>query len=616
MSEETKMKATLSRRAFVMAGVGTATFGVFSTRLYYLQIVKSQDYAALSEKNRFNFNLLAPSRGRILDRYGSPLATNKQDYRLVMVPEQVDNIPLVLSKLSNVINISKTRLEQIEKDIKKNPKFVPILIAEHLDWDVFAELNLKTPELPGVIPMSGEGRSYNYDGVFSHILGYVGKAGPEDVKADNDPLLRQPSFRIGKTGVEASQEKILRGKSGKLKVEVNAVGRIVREWPNPEGAATAGEDVWLTLDADLQVYSAKLFEEDSGGLAVIDVMTGELRTLLSMPTFDSNLFVSGISQKALDKLNSDERRPQYNKVVGGGYPPASTYKMAVMLAGLEQGVIDPTEKIFCTGKVNVGNRDFHCWRRKGHGSMDLADSLKQSCDVYYYEISQRLDMSKMRETVMKLGLGQIFNLGIAGQISGVVPDNEWKRARLGQSWRTGDSLNASIGQGFVLATPLQLATMTARIANGRKAISPRLVIDQNEILQSDLGLNEQHLNLVQRAMLSVCEEPGGTAFNGEGLNLEGVQLAGKTGTGQVRGISARERASGVLSNRVLPWHLRDHSIFVGYAPFDAPRFAAAAIVEHGGSGAGRAATIVRKVLRRALINDGIAEKYDFSSDGI
>ena len=605
----------LTRRALCLGAGGVGVFGVLSSRLYYLQVLKAENYTAMSEDNRFNYNIVVPSRGRILDRNGVELAVNRQNYRVVIVPEQIKDLDFTLHQISENIPLSAKTLDRIKTDIRQNPKFVPIMIEDNLEWDVFAALNMKTPDLPGVVPQVGEGRAYPFNGIFAHTLGYVGRAGPDDIEKDKDPLLLQPTFRIGKTGVELAADRKLRGRSGKLKVEVNAVGRIIREWPDPANQSVPGEDVWLTLDSELQQYASEQFDQDSGGVAVIDVMTGELRTLLSMPAFDGNLFVSGLTQADMDRMNSDEQRPQFNKVLGGGYPPASTFKMTTMLAGLQHGYINPRERIICTGKVRVGNRQFHCWQRRGHGPMNLRDSLKHSCDVYFYEIAQRMDMSLIKGMALKLGLGQRYDIGVAGQTTGIIPDNDWKQKRLGQGWRTGDSLNAVIGQGFVLATPLQLAVMAARIANGEKALTPTLMINENLPDFDNLAISRDHLDIIRDAMWSVCEEPGGTAYRPYALGLGKIQMAGKTGTGQVRGISASERASGVLHNRELPWKLRDHSIFVGYAPYDAPRFAVGVIVEHGGSGSGRAATIARSLLKRALERDGFGQKTQAPDQG-
>jgi len=479
--------------------------------------------------------------------------------------------------------------------------------------------------LPGIVSEAGQGRAYPENGVFSHVLGYIGRAGDRDIKNDEDPLLRQPTFRIGKTGVESSQEKTLRGAAGKLKVEVNARGRIVREWPDAETRATPGQDVWLTLDAELQEFAAKQFAtedegDDSGGVCLIDVITGELRTLLSMPTFDANLFVSGLTQSDMDRLNSDPKRPQYNKVIAGGYPPASTYKMVVMLAALETGLINPNVSVFCTGKVELGNRNFHCWKRRGHGKVNMRDALKQSCDSYFYEISQVIGIDVIADVARRLGLGQTYDISIGGGISGIVPDNAWKQKNRQSSWRTGDTLNASIGQGFVLATPIQLAVMTARLANSIHAVTPNLVIGESLSAFEPLDFDPAHLAFVRDAMWSVTSEVGGTAYRprpfGDDPVFTGIEMAGKTGTGQVRGISTAERLSGIRSNKRLPWRLRDHSIFVGFAPYDHPRFAIGTIVEHGGSGAKRAANISRAILGEALRRDGLKRSDDVETGAL
>ena len=595
----------ISRRSALLGIGGLGAFSVLASRLYYLQVVRSEDYMVLSDKNRFNFNTVLPERGRILDRFGIPLATNKQDFRLVLVPERIKDVDMALERINRILPLSQPTRKRIKREIKNKAKFIPVLVDEHIEWPVFSKLNISLPDLPGVIPLEGKGRNYPHNGTFAHVLGYVGKPSPAAMQKDKDTLLRQPTFRMGKTGIEQSHDTILRGKAGRKKVEVNAFGRTVREWNDDKIPATPGKDVWLTLDSKLQTYAAELFGEESGGIAVMDVTTGELRTLLSMPTFDGNLFVSGLSSKQFKKMDSDPRRPQFNKVIGGGYPPASTFKMSVMLAALEYKVIEPEEQIFCTGKVHLGNRDFHCWKRRGHGLMTMHDALQQSCDVYFYEIIQRLGMEKVKPFAEKLGLGKKYQLGLGGQARGVIPDPEWKKAKIGTSWRTGDSLNASIGQGFVLSTPLQLAVMAGRIANGKTAVSPFIVVGDELLKQEALDINPEHLLLVQNAMHAVCEVPHGTAYKPGGLGIPGVEMAGKTGTGQVRGISAAERRTGVLKNKKLPWKLRDHSIFVGYAPYDNPRFSAGVIVEHGGSGAKLAANLCRKVLGKALERDGI-----------
>ncbi len=607
MSDNDDHKAMLTRRTAMLSAGGGTVFSILAARLYYLQVTRSQDYQALSENNRFNYKITLPSRGAIRDRFGEDIAVNKQNYRVLIVPEQVDDLHETLNAIGGVIELSDSQKNRIVQDSRRHARFVPVVVDGFLSWEEFTRVNLRLPDLPGVVPDVGERRYYPSGDEFSHILGFVGRAGPGDIKEDDDPMLLQPTFYIGKTGVEAAVDKTLRGASGELKVEVNARGRIVREFPNPETQAQSGQDVWLTINKTMQSKAAELFGEESGGAAVMDVQTGEVHTLISMPGFDNNLFVSGLTQSDMDRMNSDEKRPQFNKVIGGGYPPASTFKMTVMLAALESGLIDPAETVYCNSRYPLGNRVFNCWKRRGggHGAMNMFNALKHSCDIYFYDIIRKVGMDKLRETALRLGLGQVFDLGISGQINGIVPDDAWKRGQLGEPWRTGDSLNASIGQGFVLVTPLQLAVMTARIANGAKSVSPYLVIKDKAPQFPDLGFNPEHLAFIQSAMRAVTEEPGGTAYAPNALGLRGLEMAGKTGTGQVRGISAAERATRIRNNRELPWKLRDHSIFVGYAPFDAPRYSVGVIVEHGGSGAKKAPAIARGLLRYALQKDGL-----------
>ncbi len=617
MSSQNKTdKNLITRRTAILSAGGVGVFGVLVARLYQLQVLQAENYRTLSDNNRFNFNMLMPERGEIRDRFGIALARNVQNFRLIMIPERTAEIDKTLDRVSRISSISTRQRERIKKDIQQNPKFVPILVKDNIDWETFSALNMRLHALPGVVSEAGQGRAYPKNGVFSHVLGYIGRAGDKDIQSDDDPLLKQPTFRIGKTGVEAAEEKILRGASGQLKVEVNARGRIVREWPDPAARATPGKDVWLTLDAELQEFAARQFAtedegDDSGGVCVVDIITGELRTLLSMPTFDANLFVSGLTQTDMDRMNNDPKRPQYNKAIAGGYPPASTFKMAVMLAALESNLIEPTKTVFCSGKTKLGNRTFHCWKRQGHGRMDMRDALKNSCDTYFYEIAQVVGIDAIANVARRLGLGESYDISIGGAISGIVPDGAWKQQRLGTGWRTGDTLNASIGQGFVLATPLQLAIMTARIANTIEAVVPQLVIGQTLPNFEPLDFNPEHLAYVRDAMWAVTSEPGGTAYRqipfGTDPSVSGMELAGKTGTGQVRGISATERATGIRKNARLPWKLRDHSIFVGFAPYDRPRFAIGTIVEHGGSGSKRAANISRAVLGEALRRDGVAD---------
>ena len=603
----------LSRRTALLAGGAGLVFSVLGGRLYHLQVTQAEEYASLSEENRFNYRITVPPRGKIRDRHGEVIADSQLDYSVVLIPESAGDVEAALDKIGEVIELSEPTRKRVLNTARRQPGFVPILVSDHLDWSDFSALNLRLPELNGVQPEVTLGRAYPDDGVFSHIIGYVGRPGPKDIEANPDPLLRQPSFWMGKTGIEASQDERLRGKAGRLKVEVNSAGRLVREWPEPDSKPTAGRDTYLTIDAGLQRYAAEQFGEEAGGLALIDVETGELRTLLSMPTFDANKFVSGLTQADMDALNGDERRPQYNKAVAGGYPPASTFKMVMMMAALESRLVNPNRTVFCGGSTRLGRRTFHCWKRGGHGWCDMKRGLQQSCDVYFYDTVQRMGpgfgMEWVERVGRELGLGQAYDIGVGGQSEGILPTPQWKQSRRGQPWTMGDSLNASIGQGFVLANPLHLAVMTARIANGRKKVMPRLVIEDQFEPFEDLDLEPRNVAYVQDAMYSVTAVPGGTAYRADhfGLGPE-IQMAGKTGTGQVKGISLADRRAGLYKNNKLPWKYRDHALFVGYAPYENPRYACAAIVEHGGSGSRVGAPLVRLVLGEALRRDGYGEQ--------
>ncbi len=608
MADNSHDPQTLTRRSLILSAGGLGVFGVLSARLYQLQILRAEDYTALSENNRFNYHIIVPSRGRILDRNGEVLATNKQDYRVELISERIDDVDFTLDRIEEVVSLSSAARERIHADIDKHAKFTPVLIEDNLTWEDFAALNIRAPELPGVIPKVGEGRAYPYEGVFCHVLGKVGKVEQGDIDDDPDPLLRQPTFRIGKEGVERGAESRLRGKSGRLKVEVNAVGRIVREWPEENNKAEPGEDVWLTIDAKLQKFAAEQFGEDVGSLVVIDALTGEIRTMLSMPYYDGNQIVSSISPEDYEKLANNPLKPFLNRAIKGGYQPASTFKMCVMLAALETGKIDLSERIICTGHMQIGKKKKYCWhRRGGHGPVNLHESLQYSCDVFYYELAHRVEIDAVHSAALRLGLGRAYELGIHSKDDGLIPSQAYSLQRHSRRWRLGDSLNVFIGQGEIKTTPLQLAVMAARLANGRKAVNPSLVIENDIPSFAELDIDPNYLRVIQEAMFSVCMVPGGTAYRAFPLGPNGVPMAGKTGTAQVHNISASERASGIIRNQDKDWQDRDHSLFVGYAPYDAPRFAVATVVEHGGSGSGRAANITRAVLQKALEHDGLIE---------
>ncbi|WP_106745553.1 penicillin-binding protein 2 [Yoonia maritima] len=593
---------TISRRALVVGTSQIAIMAVLGWRMRSMQVEHADEFRLLAEENRINIRLLPPSRGLIFDRNGEAIADNEQNYRVVMVREDAGDVGEVLANLTQIVDISPEQLTRAMEEMQRRSPFVPVTIAERLTWDDVAKINLNTPALPGIQAEVGQSRVYPWGADLAHVVGYVGPVSDYDLSRidDQDPLLQIPKFQIGKTGSENKLEHTLRGSAGHRRIEVNAVGRVMRELDRQEG--DAGKDVQLTIDNRLQTYAQARLDGESAGVVVIDLEHGDLRAIASAPSFDPNLFVRGISVKDWTGLNEDKYRPLAAKAVQGTYPPGSTFKMVTALAAMEDGVVSADETVYCPGYTDVYGIRFHCWKSGGHGNINLHDSLKQSCDCYYYEIAQRVGIDKMAAMARKLGLGIKHDLPLSAVASGLAPDKEWKSSVRGEDWRIGDTVNASIGQGYVLASPLQLAVMTARIATGHE-ITPRLVrlidgVEQPSGRGESLGLNENTLRRIRASMNDVCNNRRGTGY-GSRILTEGYKMAGKSGTSQVRRITPEERAAGVTRNEDLPWERRDHALFVSYAPLDNPRYAVAVIVEHGGGGSSAAAPIARDVILQA-----------------
>ena len=600
-SDETTRRTT--RRALIMGGAMSAVVAVLGARLRYMQVDQADQYRLLAEENRVSIRLIPPNRGQIFDRNGRLIAGNEQNYRIIITREDAGDVNDVLHRLQRVIPLSEEEILRVEDEAKKRSAFVPIIVADRISWDDMSRVAMNAPSLPGVTPEVGQSRIYPLDTDFAHVVGYVGPVSERDLKGQEnpDPLLQIPQFQIGKAGVETWQEDVLRGHAGTRRIEVNAVGRIMRELDRVEGQA--GADLTLTIDAEVQNFVNARLGGESAAVVAIDVTNGDLLAISSAPSFNPNLFVRGISYKDYSALTANDHRPLANKAVSGAYPPGSTFKMVTALAALEAGVIDADSTVYCPGYYEYGGRRFHCWSRGGHGHLNLDGALGRSCDVFFYDVSQRVGIDKMAETGRKMGLGQRHDLPMSAIVEGVMPDKDWKMASYGQEWRIGDTINASIGQGYVLASPLQLALMTGRLASGR-AIVPRLVraIDGQEVATEAapaLDIPPAYLRMVRHGMFTVSNKLGMTGYSSRIVDPT-MTMAGKSGTAQVRNITAAERARGVISNDQLPWERRDHALFVGFAPYDNPKVAVACVVEHGGGGSTVAGPIVRDVLLRIL----------------
>lgn len=596
------LQRVFTRRALLLGTAQLGLFGALVGRLYYLQVMESDKYMLLAEENRINMRLLSPRRGRVLDRHGTELASNRRNYRVTIVAEQTRNVDGTLEALSKLIQVDDNQRARVKREIERRRKFVPVVVAENLSWDDFAKINLHSPDLPGVQLDVGETRDYPYAAMFSHVVGYVGAVSEAEI--GDDPLLELPGFRIGKSGVEKVYDEKLRGRAGHSQMEVNAYGRAIRELERHNGQQ--GDDVVLTIDADLQRYAMERLGEDSGAAVVIDIHTGDILALASNPGYDPNWFNVGITGPQWRQLNGDKYKPLLNKAIQGQYPPGSTFKMVVGLAALEAGVITPDTRVFCQGHMEFGNNTFHCWKKGGHGSMNFASGLEESCDVYFYEAARRVGIDKIAEMSKRMGLGEFSGIDLTGERRGLIPTRSWKQAVLGQPWAQGENLVSGIGQGYITTTPLQLAVMAARLANGGYAVQPRIVrkddalgpaTDQRLAPQRwpHTGVKKDQLDLALEGMVRVTTPPRGTA-SGARITVPQFAMAGKTGSSQVRRISRQERETRVRKNEEKPWEERDHALFVAYAPISNPRYACSVIIEHGGSGAKAAAPVARDIL--------------------
>ncbi|WP_445193987.1 penicillin-binding protein 2 [Sphingomonas sp. Tas61C01] len=567
---------TFSRRAW-MLGTAQAGLGVLlAGRMAWLSIAQNEKYNLLAESNRVNMTLVPPRRGWIVDRSGVPIANNRTEFRVDIIPDRLEDAERVFATLQRLLGLTAEEIERVRLDLRQAAGFQPVQVAENIDWDHFAAVNVHLPELPGVAPTRGFARNYPAGAAVAHLTGYVGVANAEQFKKTHDPLLVTPGFKLGKDGLEKVMENQLRGIPGEKRVEVTARGKVVAELatrPDKPGATQR-----LTIDAGLQQYAARRLGTNSGSAVVIDCRTGEMLAMVSMPAYDPNSFSDGISHLEWKMLSDNDHVPLMNKVTQGLYPPGSTVKPMNGLALLEAG-ISPSDRIVCSGALRVGNGIFHCHKRRGHGPLDLKNAIMQSCDIYFYEMVRRLGYDRVAPIARMAGLGEKFDLPVSTQRYGTVPDSAWKLRKYKDRWTVADSLNASIGQGYVLANPLQLAVMAARLASGR-ALQPSLLADHVHRDAPALAVQSEHLQLVREAMLGVVN--GGGTGGASRLQVPGVQLAAKTGTAQVRRITMAERRSGVLGNGQLPFKLRDHALFVCFAPADNPRYAASVVLEHNG----------------------------------
>lgn len=582
----------IGRRGLIYGGIQLAAGVGLLSRLYYLQFVKGDEFTTEAEGNRIKVQLLVPPRGEMIDRTGILLAGNDINYRLLLERDRPDIALATLDKLVRMLKWSPDFAKKLRAQINPRRPAEPMLLLEHVEWEDMAKIEFHLPELPSVVIEEGRWRNYPFADHASHLLGYVGRVSEKELSKDSPPLLRQPDMKIGKNGVEVLFEDRLRGSAGMRHLEVNVRGRVVRELK--EIPATPGERLQLTIDSRLQEYIVERLGTESGAVTVMDIHTGELLALVSMPAFDPNAFSKGIKQNYWDQLLKDEKNPLLNKGIAGLYPPGSTFKMIVGLAGLKKGTITPNTRIYCPGHFFLGNHRFNCWKPEGHGPMNYKDALAQSCDTFFYTVGRNAGIEAISDMAHEFGLGEVTGLGLRGEKGGIIPNPDWKRKARGLPWNPGETINASIGQGDVLTSPLQLAVMIARMANGGKKVKPRLTpLESGKEAEFDyIDVDELHLQDMLAGMDMVTNSPRGTAY-GSGIREEGMKFAGKTGTSQVRRITVRGQ-----NQNLIPWKYRHHALFVGYAPVSKPRYAISVLIEHGGGGSSAAAPVARDVIRK------------------
>ncbi|WP_156839126.1 penicillin-binding protein 2 [Novosphingobium aquimarinum] len=576
------LRNSFDRRSLVFGSLQAGVGVLLAGRLGYLSVTQNEKYQLEAESNRVNLSLIPPRRGWILDRNGAPLASNRADFRVDAIPERMTDPLATVAELGKLLELSEVEIRDLLDKIEKSRGFAPIEVATGLDWDRFAAVSVRLPDLPGVVTQRGFSRYYPTGCTVGHLVGYVGTASAEDYEKERNPLLVTPGYKIGKDAIERVFEHRLRGKPGARRVEVTASGRIVRDLETRED--DPGAPVKLTINGPLQDYASRRLGPESGAVVVMDCTNGDILTMASMPCFDPNSFSDGIGRLEWKMLADDDHVPLRNKVLRGLYPPGSTVKPMVALAFREAG-LDPDASVFCGGGLRVGNRVFHCWNRRGHGQVNMAKGIYQSCDVYFYHFAQKIGMDKIAEMAKHLGLQQEFDLPVVGQSYGTVPDPAWKLRKYGKEWADYDTVNATIGQGYMLVNPLQQAVMASRIASGRK-LMPRLIYTGKPQNAPSLGIPQDHLDYIHQAMSDVINGPG-TAGRAR-LPIEDVKMAGKTGTAQVVGLN-------ISSGKGGPWKYRDHGHFICFAPFDKPKYACAVVVEHGG-GSGAAYPIARDVM--------------------
>ena len=624
----------ISRRMFVLsAGKAIVFFGIVG-RLVSLQITESKKYSTLSDKNRFREWKIAPRRGVIKDYFNNDIASNEQIYQLHITPENTSNINELFFRLKNILHLTDKKIYLIKRKIKKQKPWEPIIISDNLSWSDFSRINLFLHELQGVEPIVSVARVY-HDKSTSHVVGYVAQVSVKDLK--NKEYLRDMAvsgIAVGKNGLENKLDKEIIGKVGFQRYEVNAYGKRIRQIKKDEGKEGANYNI--TIDLEVQKFTAELIKDLAASVCVMDIYSGEIVAMVSSPTYDPNAFVHGVKKEYWKNLLSHRDKPLLNKSISGLYPPGSTIKTIVALSALENDIINPSKTYRCKGVIELHGEKYHCWKKKGHGFVNMRTAIKKSCDVYFYEIARILGVDRLSETAKKFGLGQRVLDGFIEEKSGVVPNTSWKKKFIGKNWYIGETLHSGIGQGYYLTTPLQLCLMTAQIANGGFKIKPHLIMGETKNnnlkkyiqykndnpdlpLQTDIAIanfdldplfkNQENINFIKEAMFAATNEIGGTSYRSR-LKGKKYMFAGKTGSSQIKRFTEEQRKNEVKQSEI-DYLARDHALYIAFAPYNNPKYAISVLVEHGGSGSSAAAPLAKQVIKKVIERDKLRSKNEF-----
>ena len=628
-SGNTVIKSKLiSRRMFVLTAAKAIVFcGIFG-RLVSLQINEATKYKTLSDKNRFREWKLAPQRGIIKDYFDKEIASNEKVYQLHITPENSPNLETLFFRLKTILDLSDKRIFYLKRKIAKQKPWEPIIVSDNLTWSEFSRINLFLHELPGVEPLVSVARQYP-DQSTAHLVGYVSQVSQKDLQKKQYLKDMSVGIAVGKTGLENKLDEDIIGKVGFQRYEVNAFGKRIKQIKVDPGES--GKNYRTTLDLEVQKYTSEVLEDKAASVCVMDIYNGDIITMASSPSYDPNSFVHGIDKKYWNELISNEKKPLNNKAIAGLYPPGSTIKIIVALSALENGIWNPKKYVNCSGVTELYGEKFHCWKKKGHGPMNMRSAIQRSCDVYFYEVARLLGVDRLSETAKKFGLGKKVLDGFIEERTGVVPSTDWKRKFIGKNWYLGETLHSGIGQGYFQSTPLQLCLMTAQIANGGFEIKPRIIANEkknnlreyikyknenpNEPLPIDMLVsnfdlnplfrNQENINFVKDAMFAATNEAGGTSFRSR-YNDQKFMFAGKTGSSQIKRFTALQREL-EIKQKDIEYKDRDHALFVAFAPYKDPKYAISVVVEHGGTGSGSAAPIAKKIIKKVLERDQLRE---------